>query len=159
MCKLYVFVFLLVMVTSCNRNATNISEKNVPKAVQNSFHAEYVSVTDVDWEKEGNLYEAEYEENNAEQTILFDAAGTILRTESEVLMSGIPAAIQVYVETNFKGFKMEEAVILKWDGNSFYKIEIDDDRKELDILFDMEGNYVSEDKEDSDENELEKDDD
>jgi len=147
------------MVTSCNRNATNISEKNVPKAVQNSFHAEYVSVTDVDWEKEGNLYEAEYEENNAEQTILFDAAGTILRTESEVLMSGIPAAIQVYVETNFKGFKMEEAVILKWDGNSFYKIEIDDDRKELDILFDMEGNYVSEDKEDSDENELEKDDD
>jgi len=147
------------MVTSCNRNATNISEKNVPKAVQNSFHAEYVSVTDVDWEKEGNLYEAEYEENNAEQTILVDAAGTILRTESEVLMSGIPAAIQVYVETNFKGFKMEEAVILKWDGNSFYKIEIDDDRKELDILFDMEGNYVSEDKEDSDENELEKDDD
>ncbi len=157
MCKLSLFVLLFVIVTSCNKNTTNISEKELPQAVQNSFHTIYAAVTDVDWEKEGNFYEAEFEENDAEQTILFNANGNILRTESEILISAIPAAIPLYVESNFKGFKIEETVILKTAGNIYYKIEIQDRRNELDILFDMTGNYISEDKEDSDKNESKKD--
>ena len=123
--------------------AQKIQEKDVPAPVKATFKKQYPSIKEVKWDKEGEKFEASFDLNKVDNSVLFDAQGNILETEVEIELSQLPKGILEYVATNYKGQKVKEAAkITDAKGTVTYEAEI----KGLDLLFDSNGKFIKETK-------------
>lgn len=125
-----------------------VKEAEVPAAVKESFVKHYPNTKVEKWEKEGSNFEAEFESNKVETSVLFDAAGNIIETEIEINIAALPKAASEYVSKNMPGKKIKEASkITDAKGKVTYEAEVDN----ADYIFDANGNFIKK--------EVEKDDD
>lgn len=138
--KKFALCILAAMSTSLGF-AQKTQEKNVPVLVLKNFKTAFPVAKKVTWEKEGNLFEAEFELNETEQSVLLDSLGQILETEIEIQLSQVPANVLDYVKLNYKGQKVKEAdKIMNAQGLVTYEIEM----KGKDLIFDGGGNFIKE---------------
>ena len=86
-----------------------IKEKDVPASVKNAFQQKYPQANVEKWEKEGANYEAAFELNNAEQSVVLDSKGNIIETEIEINIHQLPKGVLAYVKANYKGQVIKEA--------------------------------------------------
>jgi len=121
--------------------AQKLQEKDVPGSVKTAFQKNFPQAKVEKWEKEGVNFEAEFELNKSEQSVLFDAQGGIIETEIEIEISELPNGIVDYVKTNYKGQSVKEAAkISDTKGTLTYEAEI----KGMDLLFDSNGKFIKE---------------
>src|SRR6218665_4224799 len=73
-------------------NAQKLKESEVPAPVKEAFKKSYKDAREVKWEKEGANFEAGFESGKTEQSVVFDAAGELLRIEGEVAVHALPTA-------------------------------------------------------------------
>lgn len=119
--------------------AQKLSEKDVPQPVKTAFQKSYPTAKEVKWDKEGSNYEASFDFNETDYSVLFDANGSIVETEAEIEISQLPKSVTEYVTTHYKGQKIKEAAkITDAKGVDTYEAEI----KGMDLLFDSKGNFV-----------------
>jgi len=119
--------------------AQKLKEKDVPTQVKSSFQKQYPNAKETKWEKEDGNYEAEFEIEEADYSVLIDASGNILETELEISIEALPANVKDYVVKNYSGQKIKEAAkITDAKGIVTYEAEI----KEKDLIFDSNGNFV-----------------
>jgi len=124
--------------------AQKMQEKDVPAPVKNAFQKQYPTASDVKWDKEGEKFEASFDLNKIDNSVLFDAQGKILETEVEIELNQLPIGVLEYVKANYKGQKVKEAAkITDAKGNVTYEAEI----KGMDLLFDANGKFIKEVKE------------
>lgn len=128
------------MISSC-AFAQKMQEKDVPAAVKTTFQKSYPNTKEVKWDKEGDKYEASFDVNKIDNSVLFDANGNIIETEVEIELSQLPAGIVEYVKTHYSGQKVKEgAKITDTKGVITYEAEI----KGMDLLFDSNGKFLKE---------------
>ncbi len=121
--------------------AQKLQEKDVPASVKTAFQKNFPQAKVEKWEKEGSNFEAEFELNKTEQSVLFDAQGNLLETEVEIELNQLPKGVLEYVKANYKGQKVKEAAkITDAKGTLTYEAEI----KGMDILFDSTGKFIKE---------------
>ena len=138
--KKLAFVLVAAMITSLTY-AQKIQEKDVPASVKTAFQKNFPQAKVENWEKEGVNFEAEFELNKTEQSVLFDAQGNLLETEVEIKLTQLPKGVLEYVKANYKGQKVKEAAkITDAKGTVTYEAEI----KGMDILFDSNGKFIKE---------------
>ncbi len=124
-------------------NAQKVKESDVPTAVKNSFKKQYPTVNKTTWEKEGVNFEAEFDFDKAEMSVLINATGDILETEVEIGVDKLPANAASYISVHYQGKKIAETAKITDDkGTVTYEAEL----KGLDILFDDKGNFIKEEK-------------
>jgi len=124
--------------------AQKMQEKDVPAPVKNAFQKQYPTASDVKWDKEGEKFEASFDLNKTDNSVLFDAQGNILETEVEIELNQLPKGVLEYVKANYKGQKVKEAAkITDAKGKVTYEAEI----KGMDLLFDANGKFIKEVKE------------
>ena len=142
-----ILLFLaLSLTTFCS--AQKIKASAVPAAVKNKFAALYPNVKSEKWEKEGANYEAEFDQNKSEISVLFDADGNLIETETEIAVSELPQATKDYCAKNFPGKKIHEASkIVSANGTVTYEAEVD-----ADYIFDASGNFIKKETEEGDRN-------
>lgn len=132
-----------VMITSLTF-AQKLQEKEVPAQVKTSFQKHYPNTKEVKWDKEGEKFEASFDLNKIDNSVLFDAQGNILETEVEIELNQLPKGVLEYVKTNYKGQNVKEAAkITDAKGTVTYEAEI----KGLDLLFNSNGTFIKEIKE------------
>lgn len=146
-------VIIILSVTSfvCgNISAQDIKESDVPAAVVSAFKKQYPNVKEVEWEKEGNNYEAEIElvqvpmdgkgkKREVEKSLEFTATGELVKTEEEIEIKALPAAINEYVNKNYPGKKIKEASkITEANGTVKYEAEVE----KQDLIFDANGAFL-----------------
>lgn len=130
--------------------AQTIKIQNVPDAVKAKFTALYPDVKNASWEKESNQFEAEFKQNTLEVSVLIDASGILIETETAIPVTSLPQAITGYVTKNLPGKKINEAAkIVNATGLVTYEAEVGGD----DYIFDADGNFLRKELEDSDEDE------
>lgn len=150
--KLTLLLALSAVFTACGSSqgetekASNEKGKpEVPAKVKEAFEKQFPNVTDVDWEQEGANYEASFENNDTETSVVIDPNGTIMETETEIDSSSLPKAIMSYLDANFKGKKIKEAAkIVSSDGSIMYEVEIN----KGDLMFNSNGEYIKTETED-----------
>jgi len=121
--------------------AQKLQEKDVPAPVKTAFQKNFPQAKVEKWEKEGVNFEVEFELHKSEQSVLFDAQGSIIETEIEIEISQLPKGVLDYVKTNYKGQSVKEAAkITDTKGTVTYEAEI----KEMDLLFDGNGKFIKE---------------
>ena len=111
----------------------------VPAIVKDKFATLYPKVKKAKWEKEKGNYEASFEENGEETSVLIDEKGTLIETETEIKEADIPATAKAYITKNYPGAKIKEASkIVTAAGITKYEAEV----KGKDLIFDASGNFI-----------------
>jgi len=146
-------VIIILSVTSfvCgNISAQDIKESDVPAAVVSAFKKQYPNVKEVEWEKEGDNYEAEIElvqvpmdgkgkKREVEKSLEYTATGELVKTEEQIEIKALPAAINDYVNKNYPGKKIKEASkITEANGTIKYEAEVE----KQDLIFDANGAFL-----------------
>jgi uncharacterized protein YicC (UPF0701 family) len=111
----------------------------IPDAVKAKVTATYPKATAVKFEKEGKEFEAGFKNEGKEMSILMDAQGNILETETDITVAELPKGVQEYLTKNFKGKKIKEASTIV-DAKGVKKFEAEIGGK--DYLFDEKGNLL-----------------
>lgn len=138
--KKLALMMVAAMITSLTF-AQKLQEKDVPAPVKTAFQKNFPQAKVEKWEKEGINFEAEFELNKSEQSVLFDAQGDIIETEIEIEISELPNRILDYVKKNYIGQSVKEAAkITDTKGTLTYEVEI----KGMDLLFDSNGKFIKE---------------
>jgi len=114
---------------------------DVPAAVKTAFAKKYPNITKVKWDKENENYEASFDLNKIDCSVLFDATGNIIETEMEIELNELPKGVLDYVKVHYAGKKAKEAAkITDMKETVTYEVEL----KGMDVLFDSGGKFIKE---------------
>ena len=134
-----VFAAVISMLPFCNGYAQQLKESEIPALVKAKFVSLYPGTKNVKWEKEDNKYEAGFKQDKTETSVLIDATGNMVETETEIAVSSLPQAVAAYVLKNLAGKKIKEASkIVSASGVVMYEAEVDG----VDYIFDANGNFI-----------------
>ena len=137
-------ILLVAMFGVSFANAQKVSDKEVPTVVKSALQKSYPNAKEIKWEKEKANYEAEFEVNETDYSLLMDVSGNILETEIEIKVDALPANAKDYISKNYAGQKIKEtAKITDSKGVVTYEAEV----KGKDLIFDKNGNFIKEVKE------------
>jgi hypothetical protein len=121
--------------------AQKVQEAEVPASVKTTFKKEYPSVKEAKWEKEKGNYEASFDLNKVDNSVLIDAQGNLIEKEVEIELKQLPQGVLEYVKKNYAGKEPKEAAkITDAKGVVTYEAEM----KGMDILFDSTGKFLKE---------------
>ena len=140
--KKSIIVITLIMVSLVSF-AQKTEEQNVPQVVKNALLQKFPKAKEVKWDKEGKNFEASFDLNNVDNSVLLSQDGKIVETEIEIKVSQLPKNALQYLKDNYKNQKVKEAAkIVTEEGTIIYEAEI----KGKDLLFDENGNFITKDK-------------
>ena len=132
---------VVVMLSATLTFAQKMQEKNIPASVISTFQKNYPTVKSVKWDKEGEQYEANFDLQKADNSVLIDAQGNIVETEVEIELRELPTSILEYVKLHYAGKQAKEsAKITDAKGAVTYEVEI----KGMDLIFDSKGKFIKE---------------
>ena len=116
---------------------------NAPEAVKKAFVANYPAISKVKWslEKQGE-YEAEFELNKAEMSVLYDENGMLVETETVIKDSDLPEAVKSALTKDFAGYKITEIEKTDAKGVVTYEIEAKKGNLEYELIFDANGRLL-----------------
>jgi hypothetical protein len=146
--KIFLFVILMGLSNFLFAQKYQKLQIELPDTVKNAFAKKYKTVKKVDWEKEGEDYEAEFEYNGNELSVLYAADGKLKQIATEIEKSAVPKSIVTYCEKNFMGLKITEASKIKDPaGNMTYEVELTRGKGKMaesfDAIFDKKGTMLS----------------
>jgi len=150
--KNLLIIFIVIGLTACggskkeDKPATDSTAKTteavqVPDAVKDAFAKAYPNVKDAVWEAEEGNFQAEFKLENVETSVVYNASGSLLETETGLEPSKLPEAAKKYCADNMPGKEISEAV-KKVDGYGVVLFEVEIDGK--DYLFDDKGEFRGE---------------
>lgn len=142
-----IIILFSILAFAFNASAQKVSESDVPTVVKTNFASMFPGVKADKWEIENGKYEAEFKQNKIESSVLFEANGTYVQTETEIAVSELPSGVKDYALKNLPGKKIKEASrITAADGSITYEAEIHG----ADYIFDSNGNFLRKETEDND---------
>lgn len=115
-------------------NAQKMTADKVPNTVKESLAKLYPTAKEIKWDKEKVNYEASFNVNGKDMSVLFDTKGVEKEVETDIKFSELPMPVQ----TALKGKKVKEAAIIKKGSKTYYEAEVGG----KDLLFDAEGKAV-----------------
>ena len=78
-------------------SAQKIKEAQVPDSVKAAFSKQYPGIKGAKWEKDGVNFEAEFDLNKIETSVLISPNGIVLATELEINISELPKEAINYI--------------------------------------------------------------
>jgi len=130
--------------------AQKMKEESVPENVKGALSKVYQG-KGVEWSQEDSSYEATFDKSGVETSLVIDADGNIVETETEIKTNDLPASIVNSVRKDYADYKIKEAAkIVAADGKVSYEAEVHKGKETYDLLFDRDGKLIAkESKEDN----------
>lgn len=124
-------------------NSNENKPVNVPELVKKEFAKKYPSASKVKWslEKAGE-YEAEFDLNKSELSVVIDEKGNVLEVEAEIKEAELPQAVKVTLTKDFAGYKIDEVEKTEAKGLISYEMEAKKDKAEFELVFDANGKLL-----------------
>ena len=115
-----------------------------PKPVSDNFNSKFQGATKVKWDQEeANEWEAEFKMSGEAMSASFDNAGKWLETEKEVKKNELPEAVLNAFNTNYSGYKVDEAAAIEKPDFNGYELDIKKGEEKLEIQVSPQGKIVS----------------
>ncbi|MFC2131183.1 PepSY-like domain-containing protein [Bacteroidota bacterium] len=151
--KLFILLLSTLIFIGCSSN------EEIPGVVSKAFEAKYPDIKIVEWEIEGDIYEAEYTIDGIKNEAEFDKDGNLVATEYEIKIEELPEVILEKLKTEYAGYEIEEAEFVNsTELGELYEVELEKGDKEIDVYFDKTGNIIKTETEEEDEDDDDEDD-
>jgi hypothetical protein len=135
--------FLSIFITICSCSE-ELPAKKVPSVVQNSVKNKFPAAIDIDWKKNVSGYEAEFDLNNVEYTVHIDSTGYLLLTKHDIKSEKFPVAVTTKINTDYNGYKIDDAEIIERDTMIYYQAELESNgKKDLKLVFFNDGRLAT----------------
>ncbi len=94
--------------------------------IKNNFGAAYPKSTDVEWERDGELYQVEFETaEGVDHEIWYDAYVNIRREEVDISTAELPAAVRRTVAADFAGYTIDDAKRVVTPEGESYQMDLE----------------------------------
>lgn len=131
--------YLALIICTCIISSVfgqKISSDKVPSLVTAKFSTMYREIGVINWEKENGNYEANFSNNGLETSVIIDAKGNLVETETAFGFNSLPKPAQDYTSKYYPDVKATGIFkIVDAAGVISYEIEIGG----KEILFDQKG--------------------
>lgn len=143
--KQYLVLAAFLLALDAPAQAQKLNATQVPTTVVAAFKQKFAQVKEVKWEKEGDKYEAGFEQGKVEMSALLSASGELLETESEMAPAQLPSAVRAKLASTYKSYKVTEAakIVAASTGATTYEAEVMRGGKKRDILFEANGQEIT----------------
>jgi hypothetical protein len=131
-------IFIALLAVAICGNVVARQKTNIPAAAKSAFSKSYAGATKIKWEQEDGQYEVHFNYKKQEMSVLYNAAGTVVETETGIPVASLPAAAQKYASA--KGKIKEASKIVSAAGSVQYEAEVG----QKDLIFDEKGNFLKE---------------
>ncbi|WP_276483916.1 PepSY-like domain-containing protein [Paraflavitalea pollutisoli] len=121
------FGFLLCVSAA---TAQKLAQTAVPAPVVKTFETQFKSPAKVEWEKKTNHYEVKFEINKINHKAKIDGTGKLLRVDTDIKHTDLPAAVQKAITTQYAGYKIKDPEKFDEGGKITYKVELKKDGAE-----------------------------
>ena len=129
----------LILFTTMTVNAQDVKNEEIPKNLKSQFEKEYPNATEIEWEKENNLFNVEFDIDEKEQEIWYDDSGNIIKTEHELEEAELPEAIRSKIKSSYSAFKIDDIEMKKENDEVTYEIELRKGWKGKTLMFNESG--------------------
>lgn len=119
--------------------AQDIPVKEVPSVVLNSFNKAFPQAAKVDWERKGELFNADFDIGRRDHEVWLNPKGAIVKHKKELRARELPSVISNNIRKNFKGFRIDDVDRYEEGKQFFYKVELKNFSEEKKVVFDAKG--------------------
>ncbi|MFY0255735.1 PepSY-like domain-containing protein [Chitinophaga sp. 30R24] len=119
--------------------AQEIPSKYLPAAVQKAFNKKFSGASDLEWERNGELYEAGFQIKQVDHKALFDENGDLLVYKKDIQITELPTAVLQTIRTRYEKFKIDEAEKVERKGKVYYQVELDGEPNDQKLIFNKAG--------------------
>lgn len=141
--KNYILAFALAALLGGSACDTLWTDTKVPEAVKVKFGELYPTIQQVDWDKEADLYEAEFKISGRERVALFDESGSLVRHAEEIEERYLPATVLAQLQQEYTDYKVDEVHRIREKGRTSFRVELEDKMKEVHLYFDTTGTLLN----------------
>jgi len=122
--------------------AQKIKESEVPQVVKSAFMKAYPNAKGVKWDKEEAGFEASFEQNKNDMSVVLDKMGIVKEVETEIAKDKLPKAILETLKKDFADHDIEETAMIVANGVTTYEVEVEKGKKSWDLIFDSAGKLL-----------------
>lgn len=134
---------LLVAAIASGMYAFGIKE-DAPLKVTAAFAKMFPAIKKVKWEKESDTeWEGEFKMKGAEYSANFLGDGTWQETEHEIKKNAIPVNVKRTLDTEFSGYKINEAELSETPEGSVYEFELEKGEEGVEVTIDINGKVIN----------------
>ena len=141
--KAIIIAMTFVCLAASATYAQKIGIDKVPAVVLSNFKKQFPTAVKPQWEMEEADFEVGFKNNGTEFSAKYDKQGIWLSTEQEIKNSELPSVVKQAVEKEFPKAEIEETEKVTYPNNKTdYELEIEKDKKKLEVLFSSEGKLL-----------------
>lgn len=115
---------------------------NIPATVEKNFKKKFPTAKEVEWRRNGDRLEADFDVSRTDHKALYDAKGKLLAWKCDIRSGSLPAPVTRAIRTNYKGFRIDDAEKITRDKVEFYQVELDGNPDDVRLVFDKDGKVV-----------------
>jgi hypothetical protein len=134
--------FILVVLAAALSGAAtaqDIPQSEVPSLVLNAFQSKFSNATDIEWEREGELFKVDFEVGNRDHDLWIDKSGTIKKHKEEIAKADLPASVAQKIKTDFKEYTVDDVDRIETDGKVFFYVDLDSRSGDKEVTFTADG--------------------
>ncbi|MDB5271972.1 MAG: hypothetical protein JWO58_339 [Chitinophagaceae bacterium] len=127
----------------------HVSDLDIPKAIQSKLDSLYPQATHVDWQKEGQRYQADFVYKDKCVSIVFKKDGDFVYFRQEIERKDLPAAVSESIKTMYldKGYKIAY-LMTRWNKGDYehqkiYEVEVIKGRRLYISRFNAKGDLLT----------------
>lgn len=139
--KILLILAVAIGLAACEDD--DLQNSDIPSVVLNGFSEKFPNATGVEWEKDQNLYEAEFHIDSIEHDAIVNPEGSVLKYKYDLPYEELPEVVQTSITSNFDNAKVDEVEVLQISGDTYYQVEFDGDGNENHVIFNEEGEVAS----------------
>jgi len=123
--------------------AQDIPESQVPSVIVNNFKKQFPKAGDIEWERQGNQYNVEFEIGFfTDYEAWYTASGELIRYSEEIPNSKLPADIKQAIKNQFEEYRIDDAKKFVENNVETYYVEIEKGKNEQNLVFSKDGKLL-----------------
>lgn len=130
----FAILFLASSLSACESDE-DIQPRDVPVEARQALLTIFPNSSYIEWEKQGNEYEAEFKVDTVAYAALFNGSGKLLKYKHAIPAAELSGEVTATIRQNFSGYKVEDPEKLLKDGSTFYQVELETTTKEEKLVF------------------------
>lgn len=124
--------------------AQDVHHSQVPSIILNHFNKNFPKAKDIDWEKEGDMYNVDFETGwSTDHEVWYNPAGEMVKHRKEISKSDLPKSIRTKVNSEFSGFIFRDVEKTVSESDTTYSMELHSFTQEWEVIFDAKGELLS----------------
>jgi len=133
------FLLLSALFLSASVYAQDIPVNQVPSVVRNTFSRSFPKATEVEWEKKGALYNADFELSRVDNEVWVDAKGVVVRSKKDLTKAQLPPAVSATIKKQYPAHRIDDVDQYLEGKQAFYKVELEKAGHDTHVVFDQSG--------------------